>query len=108
MRSRYAVSGARYAGLLVLAVACRPAAQQPSRPSAYDPAHDLGTLFHDVQMSGMFPDSKTFADARPIMDPKEIAQHFDGTNLNEFVRTHFEVPKPVGEGFRTDPSQTME
>jgi len=92
---------------LFIVLACRPSGPA-ARPSAYDPAHDLGTLFHDVQMSGMFPDSKTFADARPIMDPKEIAQHFDGTNLNEFVRTHFEVPKPVGEGFRTDPSQTME
>jgi len=92
---------------LFIVLSCRPSGPA-ARPSAYDPAHDLGTLFHDVQLSGMFPDSKTFADARPIMDPKEIAQHFDGTNLNEFVRTHFEVPKPVGEGFRTDPSQTME
>lgn len=93
---------------LAFASACGPSARQAVRPSSYDPAHDLGTLFHDVQMSGMFPDSKTFADARPIMDPKEISQHFDGTNLKAFVTAHFEVPKPVGEGFHTDSSQTME
>jgi alpha,alpha-trehalase len=56
----------------------------------------------------MFPDSKTFVDARPLMDPAEITQHVDGTNLPAFVQEHFELPKPVAEGFHTDPSQTME
>lgn len=94
--------------VLLLAAACRPSASPPVRPSGYNPAHDLGPLFHQVQMSGIFSDSKTFADARPILDPTEIAQHFDGANLSAFVTEHFEVPKPVGEGFHTDPSQTME
>jgi alpha,alpha-trehalase len=59
-------------------------------------------------MSGIFPDSKTFVDARPIMDPAEVVQHFDGSNLKDFVQKHFELPRPVAEGFKTDPSQTME
>jgi alpha,alpha-trehalase len=59
-------------------------------------------------MSGLFPDSKTFADARPIMEPAEVVQHFDGSNLKIFVEQHFEVPRPVAEGFHTDPSRTME
>jgi alpha,alpha-trehalase len=92
---------------LFIVLACRPSGPA-ARPSAYDPAHDLGTLFHDVQLSGMFPDSKTFADARPIMDPKEVAQHFDGTDLQAFVAKHFELPRPIAEGFHSDPSQSME
>ena len=94
--------------LLLLTLSCGPSAHPPVRPSGYNPAHDLGPLFHQIQMSGIFPDSKTFVDARPIMDPAEIAQHFDGSNLKAFVETHFELPRPVAEGFHTDPSQTME
>jgi len=59
-------------------------------------------------MSGIFPDSKTFVDARPIMDPAEIAQHFDGSDLKAFVQSHFELPRPVAGDFRTDRSQSME
>ena len=71
-------------------------------------------LFHDVQLSGMFQDSKTFADARPLLAPGETVARYAAArsapqfNLREFVAQHFEVPRPVGEGFRSDPSQTME
>src|SRR6185436_10829739 len=51
---------------LFLVLACQPSARPPVRPTAYNPAHDLGPLFHQIQMSGLFPDSKTFVDARPI------------------------------------------
>src|SRR5437867_11982101 len=86
----------------------------PQPPGRYDPAHDLGQLFHDVQLSGMFEDSKTFADARPRLAPAEItARHASARaapqfNLRQFVEEDFELPRPVGEGFRTDTSQTME
>ena len=33
-----------------------------------------GELFHDVQSSRIFKDSKTFADAIPKKDPKEIVK----------------------------------
>src|SRR2546430_9703984 len=42
----------------------------PQPPARYEPARDLGRLFHDVQLSGIFEDSKTFADARPRLDRK--------------------------------------
>src|SRR6266516_1925111 len=50
----------------------------PRSPAAagvarYDPARDLGPLFQDVQLSGIFADSKTFVDARPLLVPAEIA-----------------------------------
>ncbi len=95
---------------LVVATACRSAP-----PAArYDPAHDLRPLFHDVQLSGIFTDSKTFADARPRLAPGEIIARYAparataGFSLQGFVQEHFEVPRPVGEGFRSDQSQTME
>ena len=94
-----------------LGVACSPSDRPPDR---YNPAHDLGLLFHDVQMSGIFPDSKTFVDARPLFSPAEIVTRYNSTrnaagfSLRTFVEQNFTLPRPVAEGFRTDPSQTME
>src|SRR5437773_3459740 len=42
----------------------------------YDPAHDLGPLFHDVQMAAIFADSKTFADARARQAPDAIVARY--------------------------------
>src|SRR6266542_437455 len=59
--------------------------------SRYDPAHDLGPLFQDVQVSEIFPDSKTFAAARPRRPPGEIvaayaaARGAAGFSLRAFV-----------------------
>src|SRR6266699_573052 len=108
--------------LLSLAAACaattctssRTSTNLPQRPARYEPAHDLGVLFHDVQLSGIFEDSKTFADARPLRAPSEIVAGYAAARsspqfkLRGFVAQHFEVPRPVGEGFRTDTTQTME
>src|SRR2546430_3267081 len=86
----------------------------PQPPARYEPAHDLGVLFHDVQLSGIFEDSKTFADARPRFAPQDITARYASAkgsprfNLREFVAQQFELPRPVGEGFRSDRSQTME
>jgi len=71
-------------------------------------------LFHDVQLSGIFPDSKTFVDARPLVAPAVIMARYDsarrapGFNLQSFVQQYFELPRPAGEGFVTDTAQTME
>src|SRR2546430_15565505 len=86
----------------------------PQPPGRYDPAHDLGSLFHDIQLSGIFSDSKTFADARPRLTPAEIVARYAsvrpaaGFSLQAFVQEHFELPRLVGEGFRSDTSQTIE
>src|SRR5437773_4253077 len=108
--------------LLSLAAACaattctssRTSTNLPQPPARYEPAHDLGVLFHDVQLSGIFEDSKTFADARPLRAPSEIVAGYAAARsspqfkLRGIVAQHFEVPRPVGEGFRTDTTQTME
>jgi alpha,alpha-trehalase len=82
-------------------------------PKLYDPARDLGPLLHDVQMAGLFPDSKTFVDARALDAPEEIVARYAaergtaGFDLKKFVNEHFEMPKTAGTEFR-DTSRTME
>jgi alpha,alpha-trehalase len=112
-------------GLVVavaLAAGCRTGAQvgdsravqEAAGPARYEPSRDLGSLFHDVQLSGLFPDSKTFADARPLRPPAEILSRYAvardsaGFSLKAFVDRHFELPRPVGGDFQADTSRTME
>src|SRR3989440_9117173 len=96
---------------LALAVGCRTA---PPAVARYDPAHDLGPLFQDVQLAGIFPDSKTFVDARPLRAPGELAGRYTaargsaGFSLQRFVEQNFELPRPVGEGFHADTARSME
>jgi alpha,alpha-trehalase len=90
--------------LLLFAAACRPSARQPDRPSAYDPAHDIDTLFADVQLSGIFSDSKEFVDARPRLAPALIEARYDsarrtpGFVLRAFVEEHFALPQAAANG----------
>jgi len=107
--------------MVALAAGCRtttpggiPAAPPPAAAGAYyDPARDLGPLFHDVQLSGLFPDSKTFVDARPLAPPAEIVTYYAsargaaGFSLRAFVEQYFAMPQPVGESFRSDTARTM-
>jgi alpha,alpha-trehalase len=100
--------------LRALALLALVGCSAPPSVARYNPAHDLGPLFHDVQMSGIFPDSKTFVDARPLLAPADIvaryetARHAAGFNLRTFVEQNFALPRPVAEGFHTDPTRTME
>jgi alpha,alpha-trehalase len=108
---------------LALAIGCGSAASPATTTAAratlspsslYDPAHDLGTLFHDVQLARVFPDSKTFVDSKPLFAPSDIAARYAAAkgspdfNLKAFVENHFEAPRPAGEGVRSDTSQSME
>jgi alpha,alpha-trehalase len=91
-----------------------PSSTDLSRPAFYLPARDLGPLFQDVQLAGIFPDSKTFVDARPRRAPRDVGAAYDsarrhtGFDLKAFVEREFELPQPVGESFHTDTAQTME
>lgn len=119
---RLPAPGIRLATALALAAGCRtgtPAPISGSPPPAgagsyYDPARDLGPLFPDVQLSGIFPDSKTFVDARPLLPPAEIAARYAsargaaGFSLRAFVGQYFDLPRPVGEGVQSDTARTME
>ena len=88
----------------------RPTVQQSN---GYDPAHDIGPLFSDVQLSGIFSDSKEFVDARPREAPAAIqarydsARHAPGFVLKDFVEQNFVLPQPAGDGYHTVASQGM-
>jgi alpha,alpha-trehalase len=111
---------ARLAAVVVLAGACRvgatTAAPRAVEQSAagYEPSRALGSFFHDVQLSDLFPDSKTFVDARPLEAPADIAARYaaergePGFSLGAFVARHFEMTRPAGAGFQADTSRTME
>ena len=107
-----AVRRALCAGLLLVA-ACGPSGRPAVRPSSYDPAHDIGPLFSDVQLSGTFPDSKEFVDARPRSAPRAVEARYDsarrttGFVLRAFVDQNFVLPQPAGDGYHTVTSQTM-
>lgn len=100
---------------LAIALACRSAAPSYPAPSGqYDPARDLGPLFHDVQVSRVFADSKTFVDAQPLAAPADIAARYlaaresTGFALTAFVQRYFQPPSSGGAEFRSDTAQTME
>ena len=100
---------------LLFVFACRPAGRPAARPSVYDPAHDLGSLFSDVQLAGIFPDSKEFVDARPRSAPAAIEARYDsarrtsGFVLRAFVDQNFVLPppRPAGNGYHSVASQSM-
>ena len=112
MMKRCVVRGAWSVGLL-LALACRPEGRKAVRPSSYDPAHDIGPLFSDVQLSGIFSDSKEFVDARPREAPAVVQARYDsarrapGFVLKSFVEQNFVLPQAAGEGYHTVASQGM-
>ncbi len=116
----------RVAAVLGLAAGCRvatggaAATVLPASATAglYDPVRDLGPLFPDVQLSGIFEDSKTFVDARPRSAPRAIAERYTavrgtpGFDLRAFVDQNFELPRPVGAAAsgapQADSTQSME
>ncbi len=68
----------------------------------YLPWEELGELFHEVQMEGIFPDSKTFVDYTPKRAPQEILADYqsrkndDDFSLEAFVEENFNPPFQPG------------
>ena len=126
--TRSTLHGRRIAMLAPIAImmllgGCTPVVREPAAATTtpasdaaawYHPARDLGPLFHDVQTGRVFDDSKTFADARPLVDPARIAAAYaaertaPGFTLPAFVERNFELPQAAGAGVRTDPARDME
>ena len=120
---RHPVGPAAATLVAVLAMGCQTAPRTeiaapvygpPTAPRVYDASRDLGSLFHDVQMARVFPDSKTFVDARPRAEPAEIVATYarertrPGFDLTTFVHQHFDAPRPPAQGARSDTTQSME
>jgi len=70
-------------------------------------------LFSDVQLAGIFPDSKEFVDARPKAESRIIEARYDsarrtpGFVLRAFVEQNFVLPQPAGDGYHTVALQSM-
>ncbi len=74
--------------------------------------HELGPLFHDVQMAAILPDGKTFPDCLPKASLQTIAEQYEiqktkpGFDLKAFVAEHFDLPPMVGSDFASDPARS--
>ncbi len=72
----------------------------------------LGSLFIDVQLQEIFPDSKTFVDCTPKFPHDEIRVKYnkekkeDGFDLKKFVEDHFEIPPSISSDFKSDLSRS--
>jgi len=68
----------------------------------------FGQLFIDVQLGRVFPDSKTFVDCTPKMEPEAILAKYEAQkneaafDLSTFVHSHFELPGQVASDYVSD------
>ncbi|PWS28857.1 trehalase [Pedobacter yonginense] len=71
-------------------------------------------LFEQVQMARIYPDSKSFADAIPKMQPTAIMLDYNAQkklkdfNLNAFVNQHFSLPENHNAVYQSDISAGIE
>lgn len=77
------------------------------------PEDVYGPMFGEIQMMEIYPDSKTFADANPKKDVKEIILEFrkrkNDANFDakSFVEEFWDIPQPFASGFETDTTKTL-
>ena len=73
-------------------------AQIATCASEVPPSEQLGELFRNVQLKGIFADSKTFADLHFDESPNAILADYEarkvesGFDLDAFVHQHFSLP----------------
>lgn len=73
-----------------------------------------GPIFKEVQMSGIFPDSKAFVDSVPTRDPADIMADYEQLkndpdfNLKSFITSTFDVPEASEAKPSFPPAPTME
>ena len=97
-------------GVLVLSPRGLPDALSPAWPAP--PSVEFGELFRAVEMAGVFPDQKTFADAIPREPPIEVMADYDrqknlpGFDLGAFVARHFQPPRQFGV-FKPQPDRSV-
>ncbi|GAB3829228.1 alpha,alpha-trehalase TreA [Hymenobacter jeollabukensis] len=94
----------RFSLFCLLLLFVRAAHAQPSPRQLY-PA-----LFKAVQLGHVFPDGKTFVDARPRRNPADIERLYlqqrgqSGFSLPGFVAQHFELPAAATATYRSHPA----
>jgi len=88
-------------------------ALSPKLKAQISPAKKYGKLFVQVQMSGIFNDSKTFVDAVARKPPDEIMRKYKaeknraGFNLRKFVHKNFKLPSSYSSHFHSDTTASV-
>lgn len=86
---------------------------EPSPVEPAPPSQLYGDLYRAVELAGLFPDSKTFADMIPNASPKQINAAYEGArnqpgfDLRSFVNNHFSSPPHDDSGYASDPNQDV-
>ena len=90
--------------LLFVVASCRENVQTKNR----SPRDLYPGLFVAVQVSHLFPDSKTFPDCVPNRDPEDILKDYEeqkgksGFNLKTFVEENFTFPEEAAKNYKSD------
>jgi alpha,alpha-trehalase len=77
------------------------------------PSIEFGALYEAVEMAGVFPDQKTFADALPEEPPAQIMADYDkqkgrpGFDLKTFVHQHFAEPPRKSVNFKQKAEESV-
>jgi alpha,alpha-trehalase len=80
----------------------------PTYQTAPAPDELFGDFFLEVQLSRIFPDSKTFVDCVPMMAPEAILALYEAQKdkpnfyLKAFVSQHFTLPDSPASGYASD------
>ncbi len=75
--------------------------------------YDLHPFFEEVQLQQVFPDGKTLVDCLPRQSLELIGQEYlrekdrPGFDINNFIASHFEVPKPPEVQYVSDKQQSI-
>ena len=109
-----------FLSILVLLAACKNETEKPQpalssvgiQVEIRTPDQLLGELFTDVQLIGIFEDSKTFVDCIARFPYDTITARYSrlkyssGFDLKSFVLEHFETPTLIISGFKSDPDRS--
>lgn len=86
---------------------------QPSPVAPTPPSELYGDLYREVELTRLFPDSKTFADMLPNAPPAQIVTDWGtgrsqpGFDLRGFVASHFNAPPRDLGSYVSDPNQNV-
>jgi alpha,alpha-trehalase len=75
---------------------------------------DLGELFEQVQLQGIFQDGKTFVDCTPKYSIRDIRNRYEiqkgqpGFDLAAFVHDHFTIPSSLSAEYESVPGRDIE
>ena len=78
------------------------------------PSVEFGELYQAVEMGGLFPDQKTFADSVPDKPPAELLadyereKHQPGFDLKTFVLRHFALPLRKSPDYETRSRESVD